>query len=260
LGVLGAPDTKWAIGGLPRAIATLEVADPNGLGAETLAQGDFSATDKWEAGNDFDLGGGVLSYTHVTGNGYAAQATANFLVPTQLNRWYKFVYTISNVTAGVTGCTLSFFGHTSTPMILVNGTWTVYFRSGATAQQFFIGGCTSTAGGFTLDNFSLKEVKTGDLIVAGSLIGGTNVVASATTTALPAGNLFHITGTTAITTLNTCDTANAGRAVTLIFDGILTFTDGNNLKLAGNLATSADDTISLICDGANWYETARSVN
>ena len=86
-------------------------------------------------------------------------------------------------------------------------------------------------------------------------------VASATTTALTAGNLFHITGTTTITTLNTCDAANNGREVVLIFDGILTLTDGGNLKIAGNFVTTADDTINLWCDGTNWYESgARSVN
>ena len=48
--------------------------------------------------------------------------------------------------------------------------------------------------------------------------------------------------------------------MTLVFDGILTFTDGNNLKLAGNLVTSADASITLVCDGANWYEKGRGVN
>lgn len=99
------------------------------------------------------------------------------------------------------------------------------------------------------------------LKVGGSFVNlkGTDV-ASATTTALGVGNQFHITGTTAITTLNTCDASNSGRMVRLIFDGILTFTDGNNLKLAGDFVTSADDTISLVCDGTTWYELARSVN
>lgn len=85
-------------------------------------------------------------------------------------------------------------------------------------------------------------------------------VASAATVALPAGNLFHITGTTTIVTLNTCDATNNGRLVSLIFDGILTFTDGSNLKLAGDFVTTADDSIQLVCDGTNWYETSRSVN
>lgn len=86
-------------------------------------------------------------------------------------------------------------------------------------------------------------------------------VASAGTVTLPFGELFHITGTTNITTLNTCDATNARRVVTLIFDGILDFSDGNNLKLSGTFTTSADDVIKLVCDGANWYQVgAESVN
>ena len=81
-------------------------------------------------------------------------------------------------------------------------------------------------------------------------------VASTATMTLPAGNLFHITGTNDITTMNTCDAANNGRLVNLIFDAVLTFTDGNNLKLAGDFVTTADDAIQLICDGTNWYQTS----
>ena len=83
-------------------------------------------------------------------------------------------------------------------------------------------------------------------------------VASATTVTLPnIGDFFNITGTTNITGM----TASwRGRRVTLVFEGILTFTDGNNLKLAGNLVTTADDTITLVSDGVNWNEISRSVN
>lgn len=83
-------------------------------------------------------------------------------------------------------------------------------------------------------------------------------VASATTIALNnSAHLFSVTGTTDITSV----TASwAGRRVTLIFAGALTFTDGSNLKLAGNFVTTADDTITLICDGTNWVEIARSDN
>lgn len=83
-------------------------------------------------------------------------------------------------------------------------------------------------------------------------------VASATTTTLPPyGELFTISGTTTITSVSA---STAGRRVTLVFSGALTFTDGSNLKLAGNFVTTADDAISLICDGTNWIETSRSVN
>lgn len=91
-------------------------------------------------------------------------------------------------------------------------------------------------------------------VVAMGASGGTPTVASATTISATS-NLFHVSGTTNITNMtvlagNTC--------VTIIFDGILTFTDGNNLKLAGNYVTTADDTIQLCSDGTNWYETRRS--
>lgn len=76
---------------------------------------------------------------------------------------------------------------------------------------------------------------------------------------VPTGNLFHVTGTTTITSI-TATLIEAGTIITIIFDGILTFTDGSNLKLAGNFVTSADDTITLRWDGTNWYELCRSVN
>lgn len=83
-------------------------------------------------------------------------------------------------------------------------------------------------------------------------------VASATTVTLGAdGNVFHITGTTTITGITAL---SAPALVVLIFDGVLTLTDGSNLKLAGNFVTTADDTITLWCDGTNYYELCRSVN
>ena len=84
-------------------------------------------------------------------------------------------------------------------------------------------------------------------------------VASATAMPVPTGRVFHVTGTTSITSVLTTG-LSAGSVVTLIFDGILTFTDGNNLKIAGNLVTTADDTITLAFDGTNFYEIGRAVN
>ena len=107
----------------------------------------------------------------------------------------------------------------------------------------------------------LKLTVAGNLKVIGGFISGDSAnVASATATALGSGNLFHITGITTITSVTTCNAANNGREVSLIFDGILTFTDGSNLVLAGNFVTTANDTIKLVCDGTNWYEMSRSIN
>jgi hypothetical protein len=91
------------------------------------------------------------------------------------------------------------------------------------------------------------------------LLGGGAAVASAAAMPVPTGGVFHVTGTTNITSI-TSTNLQAGVTITLIFDDVLTFTDGNNLKLAGNFVTTTDDTITLAYDGSNWFEVCRSVN
>lgn len=84
-------------------------------------------------------------------------------------------------------------------------------------------------------------------------------VASVAALVLPStGKTFTVTGTTSITSIDA--TGNSGRDVFLVFTGVLTMTDGSNLRLAGNFATTADDTMHLACLGANWFEIGRSVN
>lgn len=84
-------------------------------------------------------------------------------------------------------------------------------------------------------------------------------VASAATIAIKKGQrVVSITGTTGITSITA--TGHSGAVVTLIFASTPTVTDGSNLKLAGNFTATADDTLTLACDGTNWYEVARSVN
>jgi hypothetical protein len=95
----------------------------------------------------------------------------------------------------------------------------------------------------------------------GFLVGGAAVASAASIQ--PTGTLFHVTGTTNITSM--VGTIGGwpiipGTEVTIIFDGVLTFTDGSNLKLNGNFVTTADDTITLKFDGTNWYEVGRSPN
>lgn len=84
-------------------------------------------------------------------------------------------------------------------------------------------------------------------------------VASASTIAIPLGaDIVKISGTTAITSITA--TGWTGRRVTLIFESTPTFTDGGNLKIAGNLVATADDSITVACDGTNWFEIGRAVN
>ncbi len=68
-----------------------------------------------------------------------------------------------------------------------------------------------------------------------------------------------VSGNTNITSISNPGSFT-GRKVTLIFSGTPTVTDGGNLKLAGNFVATADDTLTLVCDGTNFYEVARSVN
>jgi hypothetical protein len=86
----------------------------------------------------------------------------------------------------------------------------------------------------------------------------TPTVAAAGALTLPAGEVITVTGNTNITSITATNQFN--RRVTLIFTGTPTVTDGSNLKLAGNLVAAADTTITLVCNGTNWYETSRSVN
>lgn len=85
------------------------------------------------------------------------------------------------------------------------------------------------------------------------------VVASASTITLPTGaNVVSISGTTNITTINA--SGHSGRTVTLFFQGALTVTRGSNVQISSNFVTTSQDTLTMCCDGVNWYEIARAVN
>lgn len=94
-----------------------------------------------------------------------------------------------------------------------------------------------------LGAYIFKESKGADVASAGSMTLGND------------GNFFDITGTTTITSITA---KTAGTCVKLQFDGILTVTDGSNLKLNGDFITAAESTLTLVSDGTNWYEISRS--
>lgn len=85
------------------------------------------------------------------------------------------------------------------------------------------------------------------------------VVASATTISLPtAHDVVTISGTATINLISV--EGHSGHIVTLIFQAAATVTDGSNLVLSGNFTASADDCLTLACNGLNWYEVSRSLN
>jgi len=69
------------------------------------------------------------------------------------------------------------------------------------------------------------------------------------------GNYYDITGTTAIDSIAA---QTVGKYVLLQFDGVLTMTDGGNLKLEGNFVSAAGATLTLQSDGVDWYEASRA--
>lgn len=90
---------------------------------------------------------------------------------------------------------------------------------------------------------------------------GPSITAAATIAIPGEGNVFHVTGNTNITNGITVDSArDAGRIVTLIFDGTPTVSDTGTSRLSAAFIATADDTLTLACDGTNWYEVARSAN
>ena len=74
--------------------------------------------------------------------------------------------------------------------------------------------------------------------------------------------LTHATGLTATMKKLNCSAANLNQIIIIhkVGTGTLTVKDGENLKLAAEFVLSEHDTLTLICDGTNWIEIARSNN
>ena len=121
---------------------------------------------------------------------------------------------------------------------------------------------TGTVSGATLINSPVVTYQSGRALA----IQGTDI-ASANDITLGDGNYFDITGTTIINRiLGTGWTA--GSQVTLQFDASVTVDHGTaagsnyygfKLSGAGDMSATADDTLTLVFDGAWWREVARTV-
>lgn len=108
---------------------------------------------------------------------------------------------------------------------------------------------------FRVDNVSTGATKG----VANSGVELTKA-ASATSLQITGGcRLYRLTGTTTVTSINS-NSAALDREVTLVAEDTVQVSDGNNLKLAGNWSATAGDTLTIVCDGVDWYEKCRSNN
>lgn len=129
-------------------------------------------------------------------------------------------------------------------------------RVSGSATRVLIDG--NVVAGCTTSTISTSGTGSG-LRVRGNMTDDSGSVASAALLVVPLGlEEAHVTGTTNITAMHASSRAD-GRRLTLIFDGVLTVSDANNLKLAGDFASVAGAMLELRCDtDGNWYEVARS--
>ncbi len=138
------------------------------------------------------------------------------------------------------------------------------YEEGGSAQHNTLAGATRIKGNgidAVLLNSNLRtNIESG---VRSYNIGSGDIIASASTIKIPlGGSYFAITGSTDIDTITP---TFRGHSIILQFASSgLTMTDstsgGANLALSSDFVATSSDTISLVCDGANWFEMSRSNN
>lgn len=138
-------------------VVSLQVYDALSTGSEVLSETGFTSHANWHPTGDFTDSTGAAVYTDSTGAGTLTQLSANFAAGAMGHRWYAFVYTITASTGDVSASVNTAFALTDTALDLSDGTHTTYLRTKATPGNFAIS-ATSTTGGFTIDNVSLKIV------------------------------------------------------------------------------------------------------
>jgi len=148
--------------------ADVLIRNDSTLASESLNEVDFATHAKWDTVGDFDDTGGNAQYTHSAGSGTLTQTSANMAVAGVGSRWYVFTYTITGKTYAPAATITTAFTASAVTLDLTNGTHTVYFQATASPGNFIIS-ATSANGGFTMDDFTLKQLTGGDLTVNGDL-------------------------------------------------------------------------------------------
>ncbi len=219
----------WTVGGTTYTADYMNVTDTASAAASLLIDRQVGSVTKFSVGKDGAFGVKADSTLKST-----------ILIGQNGMGWYRTTESSPRVAYGTNG-----------------------FIAGSTEQYFWTNtsaNATATPDtGLARNSAGVVEANNGSKGSVRYLMGGGTAVASAAALPLPTGSVFHVTGTTGITSI-TSTSFQSGVMITLIFDGALTVTDGGNLKLAGNFTTTADDTLTLIYDGINWYECCRSVN
>ena len=139
---------------------------------------------------------------------------------------------------------------------LPDGLW----RLRASGGSFQVIRNTAVAGDFGSLNTDFSISSAGTVSINKRLVQNTTLTLDDTgTPSISAGNVFTTGGTTAITAF---DNGANGQVIYIVSAHTVTITDGSALNLSGaaNYGMTADDTLTLVFTGTNWYELARSVN
>lgn len=149
----------------------------NTYGSESLTNGALTSGTSWSAANGFSLTSNTAVYVHNASGGTLTQSSADFAVAVKANRWYRFTWTSSalNTTArcyidpsGISAERVYLRGTVVTP-----GTYTTTFKTNSNPGDFILTADSAASGdGFTLDDLSLVEVQSGDVIANGKFTGG----------------------------------------------------------------------------------------
>lgn len=140
-------------------VTSILVYDATSLGSEVLSEIAFATHANWDVTGDGDDTAGNFTYTDSTGLGTLTQESTDFAAAAIGNRWYAFTYTISASTGDCAANITTSFALAATTLSLADGTHTTYVRTKVVPSHFAIS-VTSTTGGFTLDNVSLKVIAT----------------------------------------------------------------------------------------------------
>jgi len=150
-----------------------DIADSTVLGSESLNNGDLTSGIPWDRTNDCVLTSDAATCTYSAGlTSTIKQASGDLAVAGVGSRWYKFVYTISELSGTPTAFITTAFASETTALTLTAGTQTTYFKSSTTPTDFIITTTLTSAQAFTIDALSLTEVQGGNLALSGILTGG----------------------------------------------------------------------------------------
>ena len=189
---------------------------------------------------------------------------------TTVQGWYVFTVDIKIMSGPGVTC---FIGDRDTAQLAVFrctnvGTWNTFAAMGlaVAGQTLYLdfsglnGDTTWRVSAYQLHRFSTERQAQNFLASKAFAVRvATDTVPSGLNLFLPVvGDVFTITGPETISTISTL--GQAGRRVTLVFAGALTVLSTGNIRLASDFVTTANDCLTLVCDGANWFEVSRSVN